>query len=84
MKTKKGLLSDTIISTPGNTQPAETVWAWLSVDEQGNEGIVANPMPFISQFKSNMNKVLPIIEELRRDPRAKGYTFVLAQFKRVR
>lgn len=31
-----------IVHDPGNTKKVDVIYAWLSVDENGNEGIVAN------------------------------------------
>lgn len=76
---------NTIISVPGNSTPADYLYAWLSVDEQGREGIVANPLPLVCQKKDLADAFgRDWIEPLRRDPRSKGYTFVLAEFKRVK
>ncbi len=34
-------MSKPLIHDPGNLQPIQKLWAWLSVDENGNEGICA-------------------------------------------
>jgi hypothetical protein len=76
-------VKDAIFSTPGNKHPIKTVFAWLSVDENGNEGIMADPFPLVSSQEDLRDFASPLIESIRRDPRSKGYKFKFAKFIRV-
>lgn len=75
---------ETVLEVPGNKAPIDTLWAWLSKDTEGKEGVMANGhLPLISGDKALMERFLPKITEIKKDKRAEGYTFSLVEFKRV-
>ncbi len=74
----------TIVEIPGDRKPIDTLWAWLSKDTDGLEGLMANGhLPLVSADKDLMKRFEVKIDEIKKDKRAKGYTFSLVEFKRV-
>lgn len=58
-------MSEVIIHDPGNNKQIFTLYVWVSVDENGLEGIVAGPIPgigFGTYVTSNKN-LLPLFDE---------------------
>lgn len=69
------------IHDPGNTAPINMLWAWLSVDEKGNEGIVGSNLgPMVSGKKEIMKAAEKMV---RRGAEECGKRVVLAAFMRV-
>jgi hypothetical protein len=63
-----------VIRVPKNTLPrVDCIWAFLSVDEDGNESVCAAPMlgpgslvPLIAADKAMLDSLWPIARELAR------------------
>ena len=60
----------TILHVPPNTMPRiERIWAYLSVDKNGNEGVCAAPiggmtLPLIAADQARLESLTPIAERL--------------------
>ncbi len=63
-----------IVLNPGNTKPIDYVYAYLSVDVKGNEGIISwhhqgVGMPLITSEEKNLPAMKEVIQALvRADP----------------
>lgn len=71
-----------IIDNPGNEQPITELYAFVSVDQNGNEGICStgdseSQMPLVFGYERVALKFLPLVEEM-----AKGVPHM--QFKLVK
>lgn len=73
----------TIVLAPPNVQPhIDRLWAFLSVDDEGNEGVCAATlgkivMPLIASDKVRLSQLTPIAEEIAR---LTGRTIRLVEF----
>lgn len=69
-----------VVHNPGNTHPINKLYVWLSVDEEGNEGIMAiNNMPCVTSEERISNLLKDRLEQM---PRPEGINLVLAEFER--
>lgn len=71
---------------PENEMKADYMYALLSVDENGNEGIVAStqfnmPMPCVGMRQDLVSQFLT--DELKESVKQSGHGLVLAKFKRI-
>jgi hypothetical protein len=71
---------------PGNTEPLKEIWAWVSVDKNGNEGIMGGPIPGLSPFaqfvfgtRERAERMRPLVEQTSRDT---GLNVKLVRFAR--
>ncbi|WP_046869312.1 hypothetical protein [Microvirga massiliensis] len=77
-------MGDTVIHNPGNQLlRIDEVYAFVSVDEQGNEGLCAAtiggvPMPLIAADADRLRSLVPVAEQLAR---ATGMTIKLIRLK---
>jgi hypothetical protein len=77
-----------ILHDEPNRQPIETMYAVLSIDGDGKEGVIVVPMgDFSGPLICSDKKLLPALEKMARAAIAalgssKGYT--VAEFQRVR
>jgi len=56
-----------IDNVPGTAKPIEYLYAWLSVDENGLEGIVAGvdpPMPLVTSRLDLILKYQPMVQQI--------------------
>jgi hypothetical protein len=75
----------TVVFTPPNTLPRiDGVWAYLSVDADGNEGVCAAPIgpggmcvPLIAADEARLKSLTPIAEQLAKFT---GMTIKLVRF----
>lgn len=74
-----------VIVAPPNTMPRiGSIWAYLSKDEKGNEGVCAGPIepfgmlvPLIAADPERLASITPIAERIAA---ATGLTIVLVEF----
>lgn len=61
-----------IIHDPGNTQPIETIYAYLTIDDQGRHGIVAafipnlGSTPLVTGSRQNAKNMQPAAERVAK------------------
>lgn len=60
-----------VLHTPANLLRVDRLYAFLSVDEDGNEGLCAAPlngmtMPLIAADRARMESLVPVAQELAR------------------
>ena len=72
----------TILHEPENTFVIEKLWAFVSRDEKGNEGLVAAPlsgmmMPMIAADKDRLESLKPIAKDIAKMTKQK---IVLLEF----
>jgi len=75
----------TVVFAPPNTLPRiDSIWAYVSVDADGNEGVCAAPighggmcMPLIAVDEARLSSITPIAEALAR---ITGMTIKLVRF----
>lgn len=66
------------VHDPKNPEPINNLYAYLSVDGQGNEGIAGvNGIPFIFGYEHRALMVLPMIENVAKQTNKK---IILAKF----
>lgn len=74
---------DALIVSPNTMPRIDKIWAYLSRDAHGNEGVCAAPMmglpcvPLIAADPERLKSITPIAEELAR---LTGMTIVLVEF----
>jgi hypothetical protein len=74
-----------IVDNPGNTMPRiGSVFAYLSKDKDGNEGVCAGPLgpggmlvPLIAADPARLKAITPLAEKIAK---ATGMTIVLVEF----
>lgn len=74
---------------PGNKKPYDTLWALLSIDKNGNEGIVALNTPIGPQVAvTGEERMMAIYIEAavvgRAEANNSGMRIVIGEFKRIR
>lgn len=54
-----------ILHNPGNESPITVLYAWVSEDEKGNQGIIAvNKFPLVFNTKEFIEKFRPVAEQV--------------------
>ncbi len=63
----------TVLHNPGNEQPIEELYAYISVDQNGNEGLCAAPLldsepttPLVFGYERVALKFLPVVEAIQK------------------
>ena len=73
-----------IVLDPPNTMRIDEIWAWVSQDDAGNEGIIsvsspAGQLPLIAADKERLKSLRPIIRELYGKTKKKIVLIKLSQ-----
>lgn len=72
-----------LVHNSGNTKPVDVLFAYLSVDKDGNEGVCAAPLPgfgttpLVFGYEHVALKFIPIAEEIAK---ASGMQIKLVKF----
>jgi len=68
----KRLPDGSVLHEGGNTLKIDSIWAFISVDEDGNEGVCAapiqglGPVPMIAADERRLKSLIPIAEHLAK------------------
>lgn len=66
-----------------NKQPIKCIWAALSYDENGNEGIISAPGPVLCAEEDNVSRLKELMSVIEPAAKEHGMEMRLVKFDRV-